>query len=106
MSGGLVGDQVELLPARNELGHDVGRIPEQPDRERPPLGRRGAHSLERVVERVRRLVEVARLEPALDPRRIDLHAEDCRARHRPSERLRAAHTAEPGREDRSPAQVR
>src|SRR6202008_1827418 len=36
-----------------------------------------------------RFVEVARLEPALDPVRIHLDAEDRRARHRPGERLRA-----------------
>ncbi len=104
MSGRLIRDEVELLATRDELRHDVCRVPEQPDRKRSPLGSRGPHPLERVVQRVRGLVEVARLEPPLDPVRIDLHAEDRGAGHRPGERLRAAHAAEPGREDRAAAQ--
>ena len=37
---GLVGDEVEVLTARGELGHDLGRVPEQADRQRPPLAPR------------------------------------------------------------------
>jgi hypothetical protein len=65
---------------------------------RPPLGRGRPHAGERVVERVRPLVEVTRLDPPLDPRGVDLDAEDRRAGHRRRERLRATHPAEPGRE--------
>ena len=36
---GLVGDEVEVLAAPGELRHDLGRVPEQPDRQRAPLCR-------------------------------------------------------------------
>ncbi len=101
----LVGDEVEVLAAPGELRNDLGGVAEQADRERSALGRGSAHTAERVVERVGRLVEVARLEPALDPARVDLDAEDRRAGHRRRERLRAAHPAEPGGEDRPPGEV-
>ena len=66
---------------------------------------RCANARERVVEGVRHLVQVARLEPALDTARVDLHAEDRRAGHRRRERLRAAHPAEARSEDRPATEV-
>jgi hypothetical protein len=54
---------------------------------------------------VREPVDVARLEPPLRALRIDLDAEEGRARHRRRERLRAAHAAEPRREDPAPRPV-
>jgi hypothetical protein len=90
----LIGDEVEVLTASRQLGEDGRCVPEQADRQRAALGGRSAHARESVVEGVRNLVEVARLEPTLDPARVDLDAEDRRAGHRRRERLRAAHPAE------------
>ena len=98
--GGLVGDEIEVLPAPCELGDDVGGVAEQPDRERATSTSRLAHAGERVVERLGRLVEIPRLEPALDPGRVDLDAQDGSARERRRERLRTAHAAEPGGQHR------
>jgi len=101
----LVGDEVEVLPTASQLGHDFGRVSEQPDRERPPLGRRRPHALQRVVERICRLVQVPRLQPSADAPRVDLDAEDRRAGHRRCERLRSAHAAEARGQNRPAAEV-
>ena len=103
--GRLVGDEIERLAAPRQLRHDLGGVAEQADRERPALARGGPHARERVVERLGRLVQVPRLEPAPDPLGIDLDAEDRRARERRRQRLRAAHPAEPGGQDRPPGEV-
>ena len=106
MGGGLVGDEIEVLAARSELRDYLGGVPEQPDRQ-GSAGRGGAtNSRQRVVQRFGRLVEIAGLDPALDPGGVDLDAEDCRACHRRGERLGATHPAKPGGEDGPPAEVR
>ena len=97
---GLIRDEVEGLAAAGELRHDFGRVAEQPDREATPVPLRRADARERVVQRVGRLVEVARLQATLDPGRIDLHAENGGVEQRPGERLCAAHPAQAGGEDR------
>jgi hypothetical protein len=102
---GLVGDEVEGLTPADELRHDVGRVPAHSHRQRASILRRSTNARQRVVQGVRRLVEVARLDAAPDPFRIDLDAQDRRARHGRRERLRAAHAAEPGGQDRPAAQV-
>ena len=67
--GGLVGDQVEVLAAAGQLRHDLGSVSQQSDRQSATFRGRRAHAPERVVERLRRLVEVPHLEPALDAAR-------------------------------------
>ena len=104
MRSRLIGDEVEVLAPPRQLRDDVGRIPEQADRQRPALGRRRAHTRQRVVERVRRLVEVARLQPARDPRWVDLDAQDRGACECRGKRLRPAHPAETGGEHRPPGE--
>ena len=105
--GGLVGDEVEVLATRRRAPGRRSRHSRAARRRAPvPPQRPRANPRERVVERVGDLVQVPRLEPPLDPARVDLDAEDRRARHRRGERLRAAHPAEPGGEDRPPGQVR
>jgi hypothetical protein len=104
--GRLVGHEVEALPAPGELGHDFSRIAEQSDRQRPTGLRSFAHARERLFQRVGRLVQVTGLAPAPDPLRVDLHAQDRRAGHRRCERLRAAHPAQTGSEDRPAAEIR
>jgi hypothetical protein len=63
----LVGDEVEVLAAPGELGHDLRRVPEQPDGKRMPGLRRGPDAPQRAVERIGGLVQVVRLQPPLDP---------------------------------------
>ena len=58
-----------------------------------------ADDLERLVDAGRALVEVARLEPLLDPAFLDLDRDAVRAGHDRRERLRAAHPAEAGGQD-------
>src|SRR5581483_7674721 len=53
---------------------------------------------ERLVEVVGLAVEITRLDPALDPRRVDLHAERHPAVHGDGERLGSAHPAETARQ--------
>ena len=78
MGGGLVGHEVEVLPSPRQLGHDVGCVSEQADGERAAGARGGTQARERVLQGVGRLVEVARLEPAVDAGLVDLDAEDRR----------------------------
>ena len=80
-------------------------MPSSPTERPRPAAAARAHARERVVERVGRLVEVARLEPPLEPGRVDLDAEDGRVEHGRGERLRAAHAAEAGRQHRPPGEV-
>ena len=79
---GLVGDEIERLAPSGKLRHDLGRVPEEPDRERPALRGGLPHEPERLVERLARPIEIPRLETPLDPRGIDLDAQDRRTRHR------------------------
>jgi hypothetical protein len=53
----------------------------------------------RLIERVRDLVAVTALQSFLDPGRIHFHSEKHRAVHGRSQRLRAAHPAEPAGQD-------
>ena len=92
-------------PSPRQLRHDLGGVAEQAHREGTALARGGPHPLQRVVERLGRLVQIPRLEPPPDPLRIDLDAEDRRAGERRRQRLRAAHPAETGGQDRPPCEV-
>ena len=105
MGGRLIGDEIEVLATASELRYDLGRVPLEADRQGPLLGGSRTDARQRVFERARRLVQVASLEPALDPRRIDLHAQDDGPGHRRGQRLRAAHATEPGRQDRASGQL-
>ena len=98
----LVGHHVDRRAAGDELGQDLGRVAEQPDRQRAALALRRLQPRERVVERSRPLVEVALADPPLDPLQVDLDAERAALVHGHRERLRAAHPAEPCR-DHEPA---
>ena len=97
-------------PRRDELGQHLGAVADEPDRDRARArpcassAHRSASSRSAVSP-----IEVAGLDPALDPRGVDLDAERDAVVHRDGERLRAAHAAEPARErDRAgerPAEV-
>ena len=92
----LIGEHVRRDAARDERGQDVGGVGFEADRpgDAAPAVVGGAR--QRVVERRRRFVEVARRQPALDPRRIDLDDERHALVHRDRQRLGAAHAAEAG----------
>ena len=68
-----------VLAAAASSGTTSAAFPSRPTDSGAPLRGRRSHARERVVERLGRLVEVAGVEPPLDPRRIDLDAEDRRA---------------------------
>ncbi len=106
MCGCLVGDEIEVLSAPSKLGNDVGGVAEQPDRKRATVARCVPHARERILQRLSRLVEIPRLEPTLDARRVDLDAQDRRACERRRQWLRAAHAAETGGQDCAPRERR
>src|SRR5205807_3045173 len=87
------------------LGNDLRSVPQQADRHRPPLRSGATYAFKCVSERIGTLVEVARREPPLDSRWVDLDAEDRRAGHRRRQGLRTTHPAEPRSQDRATAQV-
>ena len=97
----LVGDHVGFEAAAQQLGQDLGGVSAESDAERAALGPGRLATGDRVVEIVGLLVEVAGLEPAADPLRIDLDAEGDPVVHGHRQRLGAAHAAEPrGQRDR------
>src|SRR6266516_6148939 len=100
----LVGDDVGLQAAAQEFRVDLRGIADHADRRRRLRLAGLFRPFDRLVEAGGRLVEVAGLEPALDPGRVDLDAERDTFVHRHGQRLRAAHAAEPAGEDDPAAQ--
>jgi hypothetical protein len=100
----LVGHDVDRGPAAHELGHDLGGVAEQADRERAALALRRLEPCQRVVERAGPLVEVALADAALDPLEVDLDAQRAALVHGHRERLGPAHPAESRRHHEPPAQ--
>ena len=99
MGGGLVRDGVDLdlagqVPAQ-QLGHHVRGVALQADRQRPPLGLRGARPGDGVVEVRGDDVEVAVLQPARDAGGVALDADRDAVVHGDGERLGATHAAQP-----------
>src|SRR5690606_41488810 len=90
---GLVGDDVDLDAAPQQLGEDLRRVADQPDAQRPPLPPRGGAALDGVVQVVGDDVEVAVLDAATQPRRVDVDDEAHARVERHGERLRTAHAA-------------
>src|SRR6185437_16178893 len=96
VGAGLVGDEVGGEADLDHAGQDFGGVPHQADGDGLAPGFGLLRERERLVERGGGLVEIARLKPALDAVRIDLHADTDAAGELDCERLRAAHAAEPG----------
>jgi hypothetical protein len=94
----LVGDDADRRGHPQQLWHQVGRVAQQPDRQRPAClcGRHGPP--DRVVDIAGLLVQVAVLDPAADPRRVTVDANDDAAIHGHRQRLGSAHPAEAGRQ--------
>ena len=102
MRAGLVGERVRPDAALQHFGQDLGGVAEQADAGR--LGS-GADDLERLVDAGRAAVEIARLEPLLDPALLDLDRDAVGAGHDRRERLRAAHSAEARGQDPAALEV-
>ena len=93
MRRGLVGDDVDLHAAPQQLRQHGRAVADQPDRQRAPLGLGALTAGDRVVEVVGHLVEVAVLDAALQARRVDVDDQADAVVQRDGERLRAAHAA-------------
>ncbi len=96
VGAGLVGQRIGTNAPRQHVRKQFGGIAEQADAGRF-LGR--AEDRQRFLDAGRAPVEVAGLEPLLDPALLDLDGDAMRAGHDGRERLRAAHPAEAGGED-------
>ncbi len=95
---GLVGQDIRRDAAPHELGQDIGGVAQQGDREGLPFLHGRVGQAQGLVEVVGHRVDVARLEPALDPVRIDLDHDGHAVVHGHGQRLGPAHAAEPGRQ--------
>ena len=80
----------------SSAGQHLGGVAEHADRQRPAGVAGLDRQLERVLERVGLHVEVAVLDPPVDPGLVALDADRDAVVHGDRERLRAAHAAEPG----------
>ncbi len=93
MGARLVGDDVDRHTAAEQLGEDLGRVADHADRPGAALGLGLQRDLDRVVEAVGDLVEVAVLDPAVQSGRVDVDDEADALVHRDRQRLGATHPA-------------
>jgi hypothetical protein len=91
--GRLVGHHVDLDATPEQLGENLGAVADQPNAQRPLRRLRGRAPLDRVVEVVGDLVEVAVLDAAAQACLVDVHHQADAAVERHGQRLRAAHAA-------------
>ena len=96
---GLVGDDIGNLIPPEELGQDLGAVPDEADRERLPGPDGLLRPAEGLVEALGHAVAVALADLARDALRVHLDVDDDAAVHRDRHRLGAAHTAEPAGDD-------
>ncbi len=106
MRRGLVGHHVRRDAARNELGINRGRVSAKRDGRRPLFSSPPRDTRESIVQRRRRILEIPRTQPLLDPRRIHFHHEGRGTRHPSSQRLRTTHAAEASSEHETPCKIR
>ncbi len=104
MGRGLVGHDVDVDAAADQLGEHLGRVAGEPDRQRAALAPGGVQPAQRVVQVGGALVQVAAPDPALDPLDVDLDAERRAVEHRDGQRLGAAHAAQAGGHHQPPGQ--
>ena len=96
MRGRLVGHHVWDDAAPDELGVDVRRVADQPDRLRDLLSLRFFDQRHRLFECINHRVDVANGPAAFGAFGVDFHDEADTLIHRDRQRLRAAHPAEAG----------
>ncbi len=104
MRRGLIGHDVDFYSATKKFGEDGRRVAEQSHAERPALALGGEDSRHGIVEVARPLVKVPVIDAALEPRRIDVHAQAHPVVHRDGERLRAAHAPRPPGQGQRPGE--
>src|SRR6478672_5415272 len=88
---GLVGDDVDRHPAAQQLGEHLRGVAHDADGPGATLVLGGDGLVDRLVERVGDLVEVAVLDPAAQPGLVDVDDEAGALVHRDGQRLGAAH---------------
>jgi hypothetical protein len=91
-------------PRAQQLGEHLGRIADDADRPGPAVALGGQGDLDRLIERPGDLVEVAVLDPPMQPGRVDVDDEARTAVKGHGERLRAAHAAAATGEGERPGQ--
>ena len=101
----LVGHDVGREAAARERGEDVGRVALERHGSGHAILLPALDALERLVEVVGALVDIARREPALDSGAVDLDHERNPAVHRDGERLGPTHAAEASRDDQPAGQA-
>ena len=99
---GLIGHRVRTNAPPDHLRQDFGGVAEQPDRD-GCFG--GPEDFERLVQVRRPPVEIAGLEPLLDPALLAFDRQAMRARHHRRQRLGAAHPAEARGQDPAALEV-
>ena len=102
MRGGLVGDDIGNDAACVERRQKLGRVAAEPERQSALFALRGANRGERRIQRMCFGIEVAVGDAPVDPRLVDVDAEDHSFGHLAGERLCAAHAAQSRRQDEAP----
>ena len=95
MGGGLVGDDVHLDAAAQQLGQHGRAVADEPDRQRLALGLGRQAQVQRGVQVFGHDVEVPGLDPPRQPHRVDVDDQAHAVVQGHGERLRAAHAAAP-----------
>ena len=93
----LVGDDIDLNASPDQLRQHLGGVAREADRQAATVPTGSVKPSQSVVEVGGPLVQVAGLDPPLDPVQVDLDAQRRATQHRDRQRLRAAHAAEPRR---------
>src|SRR5205807_6336615 len=99
MRGSLIGHGVGAHPAPYQLGQYLGSIADHADGDRLARATRALDDREPFVEVLSLYIEIARLEPHLDARRLAFDRKQRGPGHGGGERLCASHAAEPRGED-------
>ncbi|CEJ64440.1 hypothetical protein [Citrobacter pasteurii] len=105
VGAGLVGDHIRAHAALHQFRHNVGGVRAQRNRDRFTLAGVLINTRQRIVKRCRLLVHVAGTQTEIDPALLAFNIQRTRTRQRCSERLRAAHAAQPGGQNPASAQV-
>src|SRR5262249_50968355 len=96
MGRGLIGEHVGHDTVSQQLGHDLGSVAEQADRQWLFLAIGLENEMKSLFQIVGHAIEVAGLQSALDACGIDSNAKESGTVHGGSQRLSTAHAAQPG----------
>ena len=100
----LIGDDVDLDPATQQLRKHLGRIAHDTDRQCAALPFGGDDAVDGIVEIIGELVKISLLDAPDDAGRIDIDAEGDTVVHRDGQRLCSPHPAETGGESECPGE--